>query len=266
MRWFMVPALLWAATRAEADTLILKDGRTIEWRSIKDDGESLLVETTKGSMLSLKKSDVEKVVFTPPQAPLTGAVFVFDTKKRRLDTIDLLSKADPVKAVGGSWKVSSGSLVGSAAEGHSRLPLGFGPPKEEYDIHMTLSRKEGTEDFFVGLVAPNGRQFTYHLDAFKSSWSGPMVVDGKENPLAGDTGVPGCLFKNGQPRSVTIMIRKRGLAVRMDNKDHHVLNVDDWGRFSLYGNLAVPDKNVIFMGCVNSTWQVSKCVLSVPKD
>lgn len=248
---------------AWGDDLVLKDGRKIEWKALVDLGDSYDIQTKQGEKLSIKKEDVENFVKTEVSnvAPLSGAVFVFD-KKRKLDTIDLLSKIDPKKdAFSGNWKFMGGTLVGTSSPfTHSKMLTSCTPP-DEYDLTMTIERKDGTLDVYVGLVAGE-KQFTFHFDGF-NGYNGLAMIDGMAPDLNG-TGIKGSVFQNRKPRTVVFMVRKEGIVVQLDGKDYYKWR-GDWSRVSLHGMMPVPKKDIIFFGGFDNTVSISKATLTMPK-
>lgn len=265
-RFLAVAVMAALAAGAHADTFILKDGKQVEGTIVHDSGDTYEIETESGPKLHLKKMDVERilpVVKTSSGAPLTGATFTFD-KKRKLDTVDLLAAIDTKRdALTGTWKLAGKALTFSDGQ-HSKLQTTYAVP-DEYDLTIELSRKEGADDFYAGLIG-GGRQFTFHFDSFKSAWSGPQLIDGKMAGPDSDVGVPGKkVFTNGTPRTAVFMVRKEGLVVRLDGKDFFAWKAD-WSRVSLHSVFIVPSKTAIFVGAFGSTYSITKMVLTVPKN
>jgi hypothetical protein len=177
-------------------------------------------------------------------------------------SIDLLSRIDAKRdSVAGTWQKNGNVLVGTGVGPHAKCVLNYTPP-EEYDLSVVVERKEGADDFFVGLIAGK-TQFTFHFDGIKQ-WAGPLLVDGKIMTVNG-LGISGKVFENGKPRTVQFMVRKEALVVRLDGKDFFSWKAD-WKRVSLDPVLAVPKKDTLFIGVFESTWSFSKVVLSPSKS
>ncbi len=246
-----------------ADEIILKDGKTIEWAAIRDRGDSYEVETPQGGKIIVKKEDVDRVTTVAKAAPLTGASFTFE-KKRKPETVDLMSKINlKSDALSGSWKYVGGALVGSCSgDLHGKLQTSVVPP-EEYDVTVVVERKEGADDFLIGLMG-GGNRFTLHFDCMRKNWSGIVMVDG-QNPDASGVGVQEKFFKNGAPRTITVMVRKDALLVRADGKDFFGWKAD-WSRISPDFRLAIPNKGALFIGVYDSTFHVTKFTLTVPRQ
>lgn len=265
MRLMILGILVCSSGFALGDEIVLKDGKKIEWVALRDLGDTLEVETKQGAKLTFKRSEVEKINLTPAAIlpPLTGATFTFD-KKRKMETVDLLAKVDIRKAIAGDWKYKDGVLTGAASTAmvSSRLTLGVKPP-EEYDVSFTLERTGGAVGFFIGLVGGD-RSFIFYIDAYKSNWSGPHMVDGKLEPMTNGLGVTGTVLKNGVPRLITVMVRKEALIVQVDKKDYFTWRAD-WGRVDV-GGIGVGEK-VLFLGMEPvSTYQVRGMIMSSPKE
>lgn len=252
MKRFALAAICLWANPLYADELLLKDGKKIEWISMKDAGDVIEIETKQGTKISVAKKDIDRVVFATPQAPLTGATFTFD-KKRKLESVDLLTKIDPKKALNGEARLGGGTLTisGTLPMNHTKFPTSFTPP-EEYDLIIVAERKAGLDDFIVGLVG-GGKQFNFHIDFDKSSL---MAANGSDTKKA-------TVFEKGA-HTLKFMVRREGLVLQVNGQDFYT--VQGWEKVSLNPLLAVPDKSVIFLGCLNSGFQVSKFVITYPKN
>jgi hypothetical protein len=182
---------------------------------------------------------------------------------KKSSAIDLLAKIDPKKdATAGNWRRAGVTLLGTGSGPHAICMLNYTPP-EGYDLTLVIERKEGVDDFFVGLIG-GGNQVAFCLDAYKSTASGPANVDGKafnENGL----GVKGKVFENGKPRTVTFLVRKESLIVQVDGREFFNWKAE-WKRVSVHPNLAVPKKDTLFIGTYESTWAVSKIALTPAKN
>lgn len=249
-----------------ADELQLRDGKKLEFVSFRDLGDSIEVETKQGAKVTVKRSDVERVNLTATgEAPLTGATFTFD-KKRKLETVDCLAKIEPKKGIGGDWKLSGGVLTGTAptAQINSRVNLGVKPP-EEYDLSFTLERTAGKEGFYIGLIG-GGRSFIFEIDAFNSNWTGPHIVDGKKDSSTNGLGVTGTVLKNGTQRLITVMVRQGVLIVQVDRKDYFVWKAE-WTRLSLDDHTGVTEQGTLFVGMRSgSTYQIRAMTMTAPKN
>lgn len=254
------------ALPAAADTFVLKGGKQVEGTILKDNGETYEVENDKGAKVTLKKSDLEKIipVAKASEPPITGASFTFD-KKKKLETIDLFAKVDPKKdGALGSWRAEKGALVGTIAEAtYSKLIVPHAPP-EEYDLTLTVERREGTNDFYVGLVG-GGKPFGFHFDSYNAGWNGIVQVDGQGGP-ASQNGVTGIFFQKGKPRTITFMVRKHGLWLLADGKDYFLWKAR-WEGVSLDPRLAGPEnKGQILVGTYASAFAITKIALTAPKN
>lgn len=247
-----------AAVRA--DEILLKDGKKIEWTSIKDQGDSYEVETAHGKVV-VRKADIDRVTTVLGSEPLTGATFSFE-KKRKLTVTNLLLGLDMKKAsFQGNWALKGTELSGVCG-GDANARLFFPVPvPDEYDLTLEVARKSGDGDFDIGLVA-GGKQGVLGLDAANCTLSG-FMLDGK--PLDGVTnGTLGRFFTNGQARTIVCMVRKTGIVVAVDGKDFAVLP-PEWGRLSVHPAHAVPSRDSLFLVCWRGTYSITKAVLSTPK-
>lgn len=249
------------AAPALADELILKDGKKIEWVTIRDAGDTYEIETPQGTKVSVKKDDVDRLAKTRLPEVLTGATFTFD-KKRKLETVDLMKHVNlKGDSVTGSWRVSAGALTGVSGDLNvfARMPIAFTPP-EEFDLTIVMERKEGSGDVVVGLIG-GGNQFA--MDFYRDTASGISQVGGQPAHANPDS-VRG-KFWSGKPRTITFMVRKEAFIVQADGKDYFIWKAD-WSKVSLSGFHAINAKNHLFLGTVAATCTFSKLTLSFPKN
>lgn len=257
--------LLVLCSALSADELVMKDGKKIEFKSLSDEGDHYDVTTPQGTKITVMKEDVEKLVpIVKMSTALTGAAFTFD-KKRKLDTVDLLTKIDLKRDSVSGWRFTGGALIGTGTQDDSapraKIQIPITPP-EEYDLTITAERKGGSDDIGFGLVG-GGVQFAYVFDA-SQIWSGIYDVGGQGADTNG-TGVQGKFFEQGKLRTIVFMVRKEALIVRADGKDHLVWKAD-WSKISLRPAHAVPSKNVFFVYCFKSTYSITKAVMTTPKN
>lgn len=250
-------------SEATSDEIVLKDGKKIEWRTISDGGDSYQVETSAGIKLTVKKSDIEKMLMnkSPEQGALTGASFTFDKKKSA--TVDLLSKVNlKSENTSGTWKWQGGSLMMTSG----RAPIEFTPVPEEYDLSVTIERREGEGELFVGFVA-GGTQGVVRFDvADNGPLSGLEMIDGKTCwEWDGDgTTKKGKLFKTGTQRILKLTVRKEALVVQIDGKDLFVWKAD-WKRISTHRVFSIGSNEHIWIGSSNSGWKISSLSLTFQK-
>lgn len=255
-------ALLCLAASASADTLVLKNGTSLEWKSLTDTGDAYEVLTVQGARVTVRKDEVEKFVQTKPQPALTGATLTFD-KTKKLETVDLLKTIDLKTGIfSESARFQGGALVlSNRGAGHGNALFGYTPVPEEYDLTVTLERREGTDDIAVGLIG-GGRQFGFILDGGQT-WTGIHRLDGQKVNATGQ-GIQGKFFENGKPRTILFLVRKEAFVVRVDGKDFYTWKAE-WPKVSLDQGHVVPRKDVLFLSVYRSTYVISRAVLSFPK-
>jgi len=176
-------------------------------------------------------------------------------------TVDLLSKVDLGRdVISGSWKMTGGSLVGTADSAHAKLQLNYVPP-DEYDLTVVAERRDGAEDLEFGLVG-GGKQFVVAFDVANSTWSGPAWIDGKTVHENG-VGLKGKFFDQKKPRTIVCMVRKDSLTIRADGKDFITWKAD-WGRVSLQSPaVAVPKKDCLWLVVCNpTTYAISRITVT----
>lgn len=261
MRYATLLLTLMVST-ANADELILTNGKRLAWKTLTDNGDSYTVEGEDGRRTMIAKSDVERIEkAAPPQPPpLAGAAFTLDKKAI---SVNLLQALDVKKgAVAGTWKLEKGALVGvSDAAANSRLEFPMEVP-EEYDLTIDVSRKEGLGDFDIGLVA-GGKQFIVAFDAVNRTLSGIGYIGGQSIEQHRKA-VKGPFFVDDKPRSIVCMVRKEALIVQVDGKDF-LSYADGWDKLSNHAAHEVRSAKVPFLVIWKGTFSVSRVLLRYPK-
>jgi len=274
MRAFLISLVL--VLPASADDLVMKDGKMIEWTSLKDLGESYEVETKGGVKIEVKKSEISRIDFrsrasdssnaAKADAALTGAVFSFG-KSVRLAQYDLIKSIDPNAAASGEWKVAAGVLFcdGSKLGGAcAHLETSYIPP-EEYDLTLTVELVQGKNHFTVGLLG-GGKQFCMSLNREGSGWNGFTTIDGKPLESSPYATKENLFPKPRMKRVLQIMVRKFGVAMKVDGKDYIAFK-GDWSQVTTPGGEYVAEKkNVIFFLVKCTTfYKIHSAVVTFPK-
>lgn len=249
---------------AQADELVLTNGKRVTWKTLTDNGDAYIVENELGQRIMINKVEVERIekVAPPAPPPLAGAAFVFD-KKVKLVNVNLLAGLDLKKAVvAGQWTFERGALIGtSSVEANSRMEFLVDAP-QEYDLTIDVSRRSGVGDFDIGLSA-GGRQFIMAFDGINLSLNGLGMVDGK--PLGQhDHAIKGKFFVDDKPRTIVCMVRKDSLVVQVDGKDYLSYS-GGWDKVGLHAAHEVRNVRAPFLVIWKSAFSVTRAVLSYPK-
>src|SRR2546427_2270047 len=103
----LIVVLVGIAGPGLADEIQTKDGKKIEFKALTDEGDYWELTTPQGTKVTVKKADFDKLIPSGvKEAPLTGASFTFD-KKRKLTMSDILSKIDLKKdELVPTWKMA----------------------------------------------------------------------------------------------------------------------------------------------------------------
>lgn len=247
-------ALALAALPCLADEVVLKDGGRIEFRSVEDNGDTYTIITPEGARRSVKRSDVEGFSKTQPSVALTGATMTFD-KKSRVETVDLLKKADTDKgALAGTWQFTAGgALVGDGAKGSARFQIQHVPPVEEYNLTVVLERVVEGDNVCITFPVPGGAQCMYGLDIDVGAYHGILVPENGGYRRASKT--PGKLLAVGKQRTVVFMVRKASFVVQIDGKDAYVTRPN-------WPTLAVASQGVCEVSALKTTVRISQMALS----
>lgn len=240
-------------TMASADEVVLKDGKVIPYRILKDNLDTLEIQTVDNKTVTVAKKDVKDIRLTVPQAPLTGASFTGDESVAADRPVNLLALIDPKKnAVNGEWKFQSGTLTG--ADGLLEIP--YIPAGSSYDLELVIERREGEQEVNIGLVG-SGKPFAFVLDWGKGSASGLSVISGarvyeNESKVAGKQLLP------KKPRHIVCSVRPNMVVIMMDGKEF-LRWQGDVQKLSYIGR--TKEQN-LFLWFYQSTVTVSRLVLT----
>lgn len=204
----------------QADDVMMKDGRRIEFQKLEDAGDSYVITTPEGQRVVVKRGDVEGFTKTEPATALTGATMSFE-KKGKLEVVDLLKRAE---FVAGSWKGEkdgSFSCANTGPSASSILHAKLLPSAEEYNLTATVERDGDGDNICFGLMGPGGARVTYFFDLEKGKESCVLTAERKRFST-----VPGRQFADGKARTVTFLVRKAGIVVQLDGKDFSTFRTD----------------------------------------
>jgi hypothetical protein len=175
------------------------------------------------------------------------------------NAVDLLAMIDPQKdAVKGEWVLDPQGLICQAGD-HIRLQIPYSPP-DEYDLHLTASRRDGSDGLLVGLVKGTVQwSVTMDTQASGSFKTGFEAIDG-QGPSGNPTTHSGPVFVNGQNVQLEFRVRKAGVTVLADGKP-----IIDWrgnfNRLSLPDGWKVRSPNALFLAAWGSRYHFSRISL-----
>jgi hypothetical protein len=177
-------------------------------------------------------------------------------KKRPVDLLALaMTGGRPVK---GQWVVVKKALVSAPADQGSLVQIPYEAP-EEYDLELTAERIKGTDS--LGIVLPLGRnQPCVVLDGLNATVSGIGRVEGK--PFhQNDTSHKGKVFQDAGTVDIRCEVRARSIGVWADTVE--LLKWEGNPRnLSFDPGFELPDKKTIGLGAYNSSYRVTKLVLT----
>jgi hypothetical protein len=270
--WVILVPLLLSPAGLGADELILRDGKNITWKSITDDGATLTVVTTDGKKMVIRKEDVDTIVTQPSKdapaavAALTGASITFD-KKKKLEVVDLLAMIDPKRdGITGAWNWGKQrSLVGAPpTESTAKCQIPYLPPAE-YDLTVTLERKDGGNGINFGLVSPLRQQFMVSVDVMAGTASGFNSGEGEAEDKKAGRYWPGKFFTNGKPRTLTFMVRKDSFVFQADGKDFMTYR-GDWTKVPNAASQVQKNDCLFFVCYSTGVYDISRIILTAPKE
>lgn len=255
MKVFMAPILVLAFFSGLcADEVILTNGKTIQFRVLKDAGDSIEIQTADNQNIKVKKDDIRDVKFITPKGPLTGATFVGDETKAAEKPVNLLAGLDLKKnGLTGEWRWSGGSLVGSGI-GHLEIP--YIPATSNYDIEIALERKDGDDEIVVGLVS-SGRPFSITFDWGHGQCTGFTSLSGA--PVFGnESKVVGKQLPAKKAVTVKCAVREGRVVVMVDSKP-----IIDWrGDAKQLSHPGRTKEQNLFVVIRNTTVTISKYVFT----
>ena len=199
-------ALILLCGQSFGDTLILKGGKKVEWKLLRDKGNLYEVELLDGSVQTILKKDVERVEISDVQPVLAGASISFAGKTK---TADLLGAINPkrdvvfgvIKGAGGAVQVRSEIDAPTIVKLPIKLP-------DEYDVTIVVERKSEIGNFYVGLTSGD-RSFMVDFDTENGSYS----------HIPGGPGRRGTSLEKGKPALVLIQVRKDVVLVSINKKE-----------------------------------------------
>ncbi|HVR84326.1 MAG TPA: protein kinase, partial [Planctomycetota bacterium] len=167
--------------------------------------------------------------------------------------VDLLRLIEVSKdGVNGSWSRSSSGLMSGSTDFFARVMIPYLPPAE-YDLTVAVERKEGQQDFFMGLVQGD-TQFGAMINSGNSTY---CEISATVGYLAHFDG--GIVL--GKPSIIVYQVRKNSVEVRVDGK--RILSYKgDLSKGSMFPQWNVPDKRVLFIGSHGSVHQVTRIALT----
>ena len=240
-----------------ADDLVMKDGRTLSWKSLSDEGDSYSLVAKDGTVTRVKKADVEKFIVPreaaePLTGPLTGASFSFAGKKT--SSTNLIPKAFLERAT--AWKMAGAALLAEQVSGGYATVSFDNELPEEYDLTLVAERISGNKSLVVGVGIPGGL-CGYALDASDATES--FLVR-----LAGDTGehTKGKVFKAGKPTTVKLSVRKDSFLVQVDGKETWKGRVA-WSQGSVFEKIRLSDAGKLYLAAEGS-FKVHAFSLTLP--
>ena len=201
----------WAQTASECDRKQAQQHAADLYRSARSDLAGLTLDEVNRR---IRLAEAPAGAQTQPQGGVNALLLI-----------------DVVKdAVEGAWKLTDGVLTCDAAT-HARLQLPV-RAAEEYDLHITFTRTEGTGPVVL-LLTGRGTAFGFALDV-KGHEARFEEVNHKvaaDNPTRVD-----CTLENGHRYAVVIQMRKEGVTALLDGKilSHWKTDYKDLTRYDMW--------------------------------
>jgi hypothetical protein len=198
--------------------------------------------------------------------PSLGGLLSVKAKKRSeevedetawLWSVNLLKIIDTRRdGVSGDWRCDGESLTTPVvAKAGAWLQIPYSP-SEEYDLRIVAARKSGALDFFVGFVG-GGKQLLAHIDGGNGEVGGLQTIDNKDWAF-NETSYKGRIFFDDKPKTLVFSVRKSGITFTADGKTW-INWKGDYRRVT--PTKIVPDPSALFLGDLESVFEVSQLVL-----
>lgn len=166
--------------------------------------------------------------------------------------IDVLAKIDLDRdALHGSWQFDGHSLITPQnSRGALQLPVVL---PEEYRLEAIAARESG-DDNLTFTVPIGGKQSNLIIDGYKGTLSGLQPIDGKSIDV-NETRHEASLFADGQPKAISITVRKNGVQMVCDGR-----TLVDWtGDVSRLGRPdKLPYEDRAYLGDWYSRYRITK--------
>ena len=129
--------------------------------------------------------------------------------------IDVLANIDLDRdALHGSWQYDGKSLISpETSRGALQIPVVL---PEEYRLDVVAAREAG-DDNLTFTVPIGGKQSNLIIDGYQGTLSGLQPIDGKSIDV-NETRHEASIFTDGQPKAISIAVRKNGVQMMCDGR------------------------------------------------
>jgi hypothetical protein len=161
--------------------------------------------------------------------------------------------------LGGTFQKSGAGLLTPNGTPFARVEVPYQPPAE-YDLALTVERRQGTNSFIVGLIA-DGARFCVMMDAGQTGDA--TYLDGVGEREAGGqlTRTRGKYLETGKPVAILISVRKAGLTLSL-NGAKLVQWKGDYKKLGFDAGWTTPTSNAMILGSWGTEYLISKAVLT----
>jgi hypothetical protein len=174
--------------------------------------------------------------------------------------VNLLQLIDPQRAqIGGAFQKTAAGLVTPNGAPFARVEVPYQPPAE-YDLALTVERRQGTNSFIVGLVA-EGSRFNVMFDAGVGGDATYLDGVNARDGAGQQTRTGGKYLETGRPVTLLINVRKSQLTVTV-NGVKMVQWRGEYKRLGFDGGWSTPNTNAMILGSWGTGFLVGKAVLT----
>jgi hypothetical protein len=232
---------------------VLRDGaQLVRWSGDPQSLSMPKVEVPDPRRLFVLSYDMPFRLTKLEVAPLAPAKTELLIRPEPNAPIDVLANIDLDRdALHGSWQYDGQSLISPEnSRGALQLPVLLPP---EYRLELVAARESGGDCLSFTLPI-RGRQACLVIDGYQGKLSGLQTIDGKHIDV-NETRHEASMFAGGQPKSISITVRKNGVQMLCDGR-----KLVDWTGDA--SRLGAPDKfpykDRAYLGDWHSRYRITK--------
>src|SRR5579859_3338009 len=174
--------------------------------------------------------------------------------------VNLLLLVDPQRhQIGGAFQKTAAGLVTPNGAPFARVEVPYQPPPE-YDLALTVERRQGSNSFIVGLIA-DGARFNVMFDAGNLGNASYLDGVGDREGAGQLTRTGGKFLDTGRPAALFISVRKSQLTVTI-NGVKVVQWKGDYKRLGFDAGWSTPNSNAMILGSWGTEFLISKALLT----
>lgn len=169
-------------------------------------------------------------------------------------SIDLIAVAEPEHdALGGTWTLENGTLLGQADQSTVRLPIPYLPPAE-YDVRAAITRTKGKGGFALNLPR-DASTVTFILAGGNNAISGFEMIDGRDIFSSADKIVQKDTLQNDRPYRLVVQVRRGYIRCYLDDAPLIQTTASN-EKFSVAGQRKMPNPAQLGLSVYDATYEI----------